>query len=56
MLHCWWNVSELRPHSQKNTTLLLTNHVQMGLVCLEALLINYVQGVALYVPECAFFF
>lgn len=54
MLHCWWNVSELRPHSQQATALLLTDHVQMALVCLEALLINYVHRVAFYVLECAF--
>lgn len=41
MLHCWWNVSELRPYSQQPAPVLLTDHVQMALVCLEAPVIMY---------------
>lgn len=53
MLHCWWNLSEL--NSQQPTALLLTDHVQMPLVCLRALLINYAHGVAFYALERALY-
>lgn len=49
--NCWWNASEIRPHSQQLTALLLIDHVWMDLACLEALLINYVFSVAFYVLE-----
>lgn len=51
MLRSWREVPELRPHSQQPTTLRLTNHAQMALVCLEAVLINYVDSYKLYVVE-----
>lgn len=35
--------------------LLLTDHEQTALVCLEALLINYIHSTAFYVLECAFY-
>lgn len=53
MLHCCWNVPELRPRPHQPRALLLTNHVQKASVCLEAVLINYAHSVAIHVLECA---